>query len=198
MKKDSETVKKAFYKRPWFIIVTVIVASGLLGIIFGEPKKSSDTSVSSPHQTQVAATNQPLGWDASMSNAPENSTERADGIIYKARDDVDMATEDEAHTICEDAIRYIADNADDLHASNDIMEKIMYYGTFLEKYIEDNSNAGNISELSDDVRAVYEVGYNAVKAVKYVYRNAESVEDESTKNAVEDVRDALEMLEELD
>ena len=71
------------------------------------------------------------------------------------------------------------------------MEKSMYYGEFIYRYIEENANAEDVSQLVDSTRAAYDAGYNTVKAIKYVYRNAATPEDEDTQNALTEAQNAL-------
>jgi hypothetical protein len=71
------------------------------------------------------------------------------------------------------------------------MEHVMYYGEFIYRYIENNAAASDISELPDSTRAAYDAGYNAVKAIKYVYRGIENIEDESTQSALFKAKEAL-------
>jgi hypothetical protein len=60
------------------------------------------------------------------------------------------------------------------YESPEVMEHVMYYGEFIYRYIENNAAASDISELPDSTRAAYDAGYNAVKAIKYVYRGIEN------------------------
>lgn len=80
---------------------------------------------------------------------------------------------------------------DNFYESNDIMERSMYYGQFVYKYIEENAVANNKSQLTDSVEAAYDATYNTVKAIKYVYRGAEKVEDESTQIALTKAQENL-------
>lgn len=80
------------------------------------------------------------------------------------------------------------------YENNEIMEKSMYYGSFIYKYIEENSGAKNAADLDNKTKAEYEVGWNTVKAIKYVYRGVDKIEDECTQNALKDVKENLEKL----
>jgi hypothetical protein len=71
------------------------------------------------------------------------------------------------------------------------MEKSMYYGTFIYKYIEATKKVENISELDSDTQNAYNAGYYTVNSIKYVYRGAENIEDESTQNSLKKAQEAL-------
>ena len=123
--------------------------------------------------------------------AEPNSSAKVDEILLQAKTDAENMSEDEATKTWEDAFDYLKAHSSNFYESNEVMEKSMYYGEFIYQYIEINTNASNISELADSTRAAYDAGYNTVKAIKYVYRNAASQEDEDTISALTEVQNAL-------
>ncbi len=204
--KQSTGKKKMSPKKIALIVVAVIVVCALLGIIFGE--KDSGESTSSPSTTVSSSTSvsskasdnqtseQPAisteyGWDPAKSSAEKGSTAREDEILLKAIDDAKNISEEDAEVLWEEAFDYLTEHMDNFYESNDIMERSMYYGQFVYKYIEENAAANNKSQLTDSVEAAYDATYNTVKAIKYVYRGAEKVEDESTQTALTKAQENL-------
>lgn len=69
------------------------------------------------------------------------------------------------------AVSWLAKHQKNLFESNETMETAMYYGAYLDKAYPDNETLSKI-------------GWQAVKAVKYVYRGVEQVSDSSTQRAL--------------
>lgn len=130
-----------------------------------------------------------FGWDKSDSTLKENSTERLDDILNKAKKDAEIFSYDIV-PYSEEALDYINNNKDNLHKDNDTMEKVMYYAYFITSYIEEN--ARDITSLDEIQKAIYEIGNDSIKAVKYVYRGAEKIEDETTQQNINSVKENLE------
>ena len=128
-------------------------------------------------------------------SAEPNTSARLDQILLKAKRDAENASEEEATILWEESFAYLKEHMNNFYENNEVMEKSMYYGAFIYQYIEANANATDISELEDSTRAAYEAGYNTVHAIKYVYRNAASVDDEDTQNALKEATDNLSKFE---
>ena len=111
-----------------------------------------------------------------------NTSLMVDSLIRKGRDKVDTATEEDLTT----AMNYIKDNIDNLFASNEVMENTIYYGSLLEYYyaIDHDSYKG-----FNDIRG--EIGMDAVQAVKYVYRNTETPNDEHVTENIRQIKENL-------
>lgn len=87
-----------------------------------------------------------------------------DYLALKAKADSSSATDDEL----QDAVDWLRANVDSCFDSQENMELTMYYGELLEyKY----KKTGNEYE---------DLGWQAFKTVKYVYRNVETTSDEAT------------------
>ena len=63
---------------------------------------------------------------------------------------------------------WLKDNVDNIFDSQENMELAMYNGELLERKYKDSGNAFE------------KIGWQAYKTVKYVYRGAESVDDQAT------------------
>ena len=103
--------------------------------------------------------------EESTEKEPEpNTSEMVDYIANKAKTDSSTASIDDIL----DAVEWLKNNIDNIFDSNENMEKTMYYGELLEyKY----KGTGDPYE---------QVGWQAFKTVKYVYRGYETVDDTAT------------------
>lgn len=186
------------------IVVVLMVVFYIIGKV--APPASKDNSDSSSSQIQSSLNssskadsasnssqnvqNTNFGWDPSTSSTETGSSARVDEILSKAMDDAKNIPDD-ADSQYEEALGYLKEHTENFYESNEIMEKSMYYGCFIYSYIEDSTEVKNISELNDKDRTKYDAGYNVVKAIKYVYRGAETAEGESAQNALKEAQDAL-------
>lgn len=150
---------------------------------------TDDTSKSETSEIQSENVN--FGWDSLNSSTKENTSARVDEILSKAGDDAKNTSEDIIEPLWTESLDYLVEHSEDFYENNEVMEKSMYYGQFISRYIEENATANDISELPDSTRAAYDAGYNTVKAIKYVYRGEEKIEDESTQNALAEAQTAL-------
>ena len=104
-----------------------------------------------------------------------------DAIILQAKADAETATDEDLQA----AFTFIKDTYPDFFTDNEVMEKVMYYGSLLEYAYRDTEET-----------TMAELGMDAVQTVKYVYRGAETVEDEATKLNLEQVNESLTALSE--
>lgn len=114
----------------------------------------------------------------SNSEPKPNTNEMVDYISKKAKADSGNATDEDVQK----AINWLKNNKYSYFSGNDNMEKTMYYGFFLEDVY---SGTGNDYE---------KLGFQAYKTVKYVYRGYESIQDESTQNNLEKLRNMVDAL----
>lgn len=124
-----------------------------------------------------------------------NTSPMVDYILIQAKNDAENVTEEDADAKLEEALNYLSEHMDNFYESNDVMEKSMYYGEYVYRYIQKSSNTSNISQLTPSEKIIYDAGYNTVKAIKYVYRGAESIEDEATQNALNKAFENLSAIE---
>lgn len=161
------------------ILATVVLVFQFVGCSSNnDPQQSGSVSIN-------------FGWDASSTTTEEGSTARADEIQLKAMADA-KGTGDESLLVV--ALDYLKEHSNNFYESNDVMEQSLYYGCFVYEFIKETEGASNISELSVEAKTKYNAGYYTVKAIKYVYRGVEKVEDESTQNALKKAQTALESL----
>lgn len=82
----------------------------------------------------------------------------------------------------EEAIIFIKNNKNNFYKDIETMEKAMYYGYLLEYAFENTDK--NLAKLGQDV----------YQAIKYVYRGAESVEDEATQENLRQIEKDLQTI----
>lgn len=191
-------------KKILFIIIAVIAALVviyIIGIATGAATIPGDEAAEQPPveedntdeslKDNTEETSKVYGWDPASGTTEENTTARVDEIQGKALDDAENISEEDAVTLMEDALEYIAANVDNFYISNEVMEKALYYGSWIYFYIEHESPAETYDELPDDIAAWWDIGWNTAKAIKYVYRGTESIEDLTTQNALETIKKYL-------
>lgn len=103
-----------------------------------------------------------------------NTSEMVDYIIMKAKEE---AEEGRSIEKAKEAFDYIKANILNPFASNEVTERLIYYGALLQ-YLYPNIGVGDL-------------GRDTVKAVKYVYRGEEKAEDDATIKNIEKVKEGL-------
>lgn len=173
---------KAFWQRgklsKTIVIVVVFVILSIIGTIIMPQTVKVEYGFSSDENLTIKL-------------STHNDSKAVDEVTRMAIDDLDEDSLDERNEVINDGLYYIRENLDDLTADNETMEKVMYYGNYIYRFIEENSGTSNVSELTDTERAVYEIGYYAQEYVKYPYRGVEG----TRTNNVEIIEDALAQLQ---
>jgi hypothetical protein len=178
-------------KKIWLLVGIVLVALAgiyLIGLGTGmvKPQEDSSSSTTESNEGNIA-----FGWSAKNAKSEEGTSARVDEILLQAGNDAKKITQDQIDAAWDEAFQYLKQHEANFYESPEVMEHVMYYGEFIYRYIENNAAASDISELPDSTRAAYDAGYNAVKAIKYVYRGIENIEDESTQSALFKAKEAL-------
>ena len=141
--------------------------------------------------------------DSKVNLEDMTGSEKVDYFITKGRNDYEAVKNDDKLTDL--GVQYIKDigeyvNNKSQFDSNDNMEDIMTKGSFLEQYGKDKMEMFKTSGQEDSngyktAKEVNSLGMNAVQMVKYVYREAETKEDDSTKANIKQVKESLEQLQ---
>ena len=155
-------------KKKWLYVVLAVLIIGGIG---STSHKDSSTDAST---TNVADNITPT-------EAPEpeaNTSAMVDSIVNKAKSDADGQLDLDT---CKEALSYLKDNYPNYFTDNETIEKVMYYGAFLEYSFEGKG--------INDVCAT--LGQDALQTVKYVYRGADAIEDESTQSNLRQVKESL-------
>lgn len=145
----------------------------------------TDNSVQEPAETTKKAD------ESTPKEVQPNSSAKVDEILMQAIEDAKSISEESAEQKWEEAFDYLKTHSNNFYENNEVMEQSMYYGEFIYQYIEETANATDVSQLEDSTRAAYDAGYNTVKAIKYVYRNAATPDDPETLAALQEAQDAL-------
>ena len=155
-------------KKKWLYVVLAVLIIGGIG-------STSHTDSSTDASTTNVADN------ITPTEAPEpeaNTSAMVDSIVNKAKSDADGQLDLDT---CKEALSYLKDNYPNYFTDNETMEKVMYYGAFLEYSFEGKG--------INDVCAT--LGQDALQTVKYVYRGADAIEDESTQSNLRQVKESL-------
>lgn len=130
-------------------------------------------------------------------------SEKVDYFLSKGKNDYEAVKNDDdkltdlGSQYIKDISKYV-DNETQFNSDN--MEDIMIKGSFLEQYGKDKMNMFREAGQEDSngyktAKAVNSLGINAVQMVKYVYREAETKEDDSTKANIKQVKESLGQLQ---
>lgn len=106
--------------------------------------------------------------------AKKNTTEMVDQIALTAKANIDSFTSKDAKKI----IKAIRSAQHKYYKNNTTMERFMWYGCLLDYKYDDS-----------DPRS--ELGTDLYQAIKYVYRGAEDVTDDSTQENLRQIDDSL-------
>ena len=141
--------------------------------------------------------------DSKVNLEDMTGSEKVDYFITKGRNDYEAVKNDDKLTDL--GVQYIKDIGEYVDNksqfdSNENMEDIMTKGSFLEQYGKDKMEMFKTSGQEDSngyktAKEVNSLGMNAVQMVKYVYREAETKEDDSTKANIKQVKESLEQLQ---
>lgn len=112
-----------------------------------------------------------------LSGVEKNSSAALDKIAMLAKEDAKTVTEEQIN----EAIAAIRNNYPQYYNGAECMEKYLYYGYLLDYSFDDS-----------DPRS--ELGTDTYQAIKYVYRNAETVLDPSTKSNLEQIKKDLQKI----
>lgn len=143
----------------------------------------------------VVALNSDSGSDTSASTDPQTLSDEAaslsqvrgaktDELIRKARTDAEHITD--AQT--KEAVEYIYNQYGHYFDSDEVMENIIYYGYLLEYGYSDDYSTDAVAKMYTDL------GSDAYRLVKYVYRGTESSTDERMRTNLEQIREDLSAL----
>ena len=142
--------------------------------------------------------------DSKVNLEDMTGSEKVDYFITKGRNDYEAVKNDD-DKLTDLGVQYIKDigeyvNNKSQFDSNENMEDLMTKGSFLEQYGKDKMEMFKTSGQEDSngyktAKEVNSLGMNAVQMVKYVYREAETKEDDSTKANIKQVKESLEQLQ---
>lgn len=169
-------------KKKWIIIAVVAVV--LIAAAVGEntetqqPQTSGTQATSEAPETQEPVTE--VTSETENEAEPEaNTSAKVDALALAAKQDVEENGVSDAKR--DEAVAFIVEHYPDFYTDNETMEQAISYGYWLEYAYESDESARDYAELGMDLE----------QAVKYVYRGAESVEDDATQENLSQIREAL-------
>lgn len=172
-------------KKKWIIIAVVAVV--LIAAAVGENTETQQPQTSGAQATSEAPeTQEPVTEVTSETEneaEPEaNTSAKVDALALAAKQDVEENGVSDAKR--DEAVAFIVEHYPDFYTDNETMEQAISYGYWLEYAYESDESARDYAELGMDLE----------QAVKYVYRGAESVEDDATQENLSQIREALEAI----
>lgn len=172
-------------KKKWIIIAVVAVV--LIAAAVGEntetqqPQTSGTQATSEAPETQEPVTE--VTSETENEAEPEaNTSAKVDALALAAKQDVEENGVSDAKR--DEAVAFIVEHYPDFYTDNETMEQAISYGYWLEYAYESDESARDYAELGMDLE----------QAVKYVYRGAESVEDDATQENLSQIQEALEAI----
>lgn len=182
---DRKQTESPRGKKKWIIIAVVAVV--LIAAAVGgntetqQPQATGTQATSKIPETQDPATE--AVSEAEAKAEPEaNTSAKVDALALAAKQDIEGNGVSDAKR--DEAVAFIVEHYPDFYADNETMEQAISYGYWLEYAYESDESARDYAELGMDLE----------QAVKYVYRGAESVEDDATQENLSQIRESLEAI----
>lgn len=150
------------------ICFVLVIASAIMISTGGS---SNGTSVSSGSASAAPAEEDP----------EPNTSAMVDSIARQAKADAENASDADLKK----AYDYIKANYKDCFGGNETMEQMMYNGWLLEYTYDGN----------ESMRDYYNLGMDAEQLVKYVYRGAETKDDQSTQENIKQIEESIQKIE---
>lgn len=172
-------------KKKWIVIAVVAVV--LIAAAVGENTETQQPQTSGTQATSEAPETQEPVTEATSETENEaepeaNTSAKVDALALAAKQDVEENGVSDAKR--DEAVAFIVEHYPDFYTDNETMERAISYGYWLEYAYESDESARDYAELGMDLE----------QAVKYVYRGAESVEDDATQENLSQIREALEAI----
>lgn len=170
-------------KKKWIIIAVVVVVL-IAAAVGGNTETQQPQTQGTQAATEAPEAQEPITEATSETETePEaNTSAKVDALALAAKHDVEEnGVSDEKR---DEAVAFIVEHYPDFYADNETMEQAISYGYWLEYAYESDESARDYAELGMDLE----------QAVKYVYRGAESVEDDATQENLSQIRKSLEAI----
>lgn len=165
--------KKGLLQKALIIFIAFILIGGIATAI--SPKKSDSLMAYTPSN----------GDDLVLTLQSHNNSAAVDEVTNLARNDIQANDQEKSEEIINNGLGYIKANVDNITKDNETMEKSMYYGYYIYRYIELNAGVDNAGDLKEKDYAAYYIGYYTYTYVKYPYRNA----DGTSENRMDKVKE---------
>lgn len=172
-------------KKKWIIIAVVavvLIAAAVGGNTETQQPQTSGTQATSKAPEAQEPTTETASETEAEAEPEANTSAKVDALALAAKQDVEE--NGVSDTKRDEAVAFIVEHYPDFYADNETMEQAISYGYWLEYAYESDESARDYAELGMDLE----------QAVKYVYRGAESVEDDATQENLSQIRESLEAI----
>ena len=146
-----------------------------------QPQTTGTQATSEAPETQDPAT-EAVSETEAKAEPEANTSAKVDALALAAKQDIEENGVSDAKR--DEAVTFIVEHYPDFYADNETMERAISYGYWLEYAYQNDEAARDYAELGMDLE----------QAVKYVYRGAESVEDDATQENLSQIRESLEAI----
>ena len=181
---DQKQVEAPRGKKKWIIIAVVAVV--LIAAAGGGNTETQQQTTGTQATSEAPETQDPATEAVSETEAkaePEaNTSAKVDALALAAKQDIEENGVSDAKR--DEAVTFIVEHYPDFYADNETMEQAISYGYLLEYAYQNDEAARDYAELGMDLE----------QAVKYVYRGAESVENDATQENLSQIRESLEAI----
>ena len=152
----------------------------LILILYGLFATGKETAESSSEELNTTAANviESSESEESESIPDPNTSAMVDYIVRQAKKSGNISAAEEKGN---EAIDFIVANYADYFSNNELMEKTMYYGYYLEYAYAKNGSENLYANLGIDV----------YQAVKGVYRSVDKIEDDIVQENLRQIQEAL-------
>ena len=182
---DQKQAEAPRGKKKWIIIAVVAVV--LIAAAVGgntetqQPQPTGTQATSEAPETQDPVT-EAVSETEAKAEPEANTSAKVDALALAAKQDIEENGVSDAKR--DEAVTFIVEHYPDFYADNETMEQSISYGYWLEYAYQNDEAARDYAELGMDLE----------QAVKYVYRGAESVEDDATQENLSQIRESLEAI----
>lgn len=152
----------------------------LILILYGLFATGKETAESSSEELNTTAANviESSESEESESIPDPNTSAMVDYIARQAKKSANISATEEKRN---EAIDFIVANYPDYFSNNELIEKTMYYGYYLEYAYAKNGSENLYANLGIDV----------YQAVKGVYRSVDKIEDDIVQENLRQIQEAL-------
>lgn len=172
-------------KKKWIVIAVVavvLIAAAVGGNTETQQPQTSRTQATSEAPEAQEPVTETVSETEAEAEPEANTSAKVDALALAAKQDVEGNGVSDAKR--DEAVAFIVDHYPDFYTDNETMEQAISYGYWLEYAYESDESARDYAELGMDLE----------QAVKYVYRGAESVEDDATQENLRQIRESLEAI----
>lgn len=172
-------------KKKWIVIAVVavvLIAAAVGGNTETQQPQTSRTQATSEAPEAQEPVTETVSETEAEAEPEANTSAKVDALALAAKQDVEE--NGVSDTKRDEAVAFIVDHYPDFYTDNETMEQAISYGYWLEYAYESDESARDYAELGIDLE----------QAVKYVYRGAESVEDDATQENLRQIRESLEAI----